>query len=174
MIKKSILIFAAVILVGCASPATQQAMSITIQDVPTKVNPELKGQMVVRDVTGGKETNPMWTSQVDTQGFKGALDKSIAVAGYRANDTTAAKYKIDANLQKLDQPLVGFTLDVESTVMYTVSGDGKQKQFPITATGTASTSDAFIAIERLRMANERSIKENIKLFMQKLSEQIAW
>ncbi len=106
MIKKSILIFAAVILVGCASPATQQAMSITIQDVPTKVNPELKGQMVVRDVTGGKETNPMWTSQVDTQGFKGALDKSIAVAGYRANDTTAAKYKIDANLQKLDQPLV--------------------------------------------------------------------
>jgi hypothetical protein len=80
---------------------------------------------------------------------------------------------VDANLQELNQPMFGFTFDVVSTVLYTVTGDGKQQQMPVTATGTASTSDAFVGMERLRIANERSIKENIKLFLQRLSDQIG-
>lgn len=166
-------ILAVVILVGCATPATQQSMSVSTQDVPTALNANLKGQVVVANVTGGKETNPMWTSQVDSQSFKGALDKSIAIAGYKANDPSKAKYSVDANLQELNQPMFGFTFDVVSTVLYTVTGEGIQRQMPVTATGTASTSDAFVGIERLRIANERSIKENIKLFLQKLSDQIG-
>jgi hypothetical protein len=166
-------IFAAVILTGCATPATQQAMSVSTQDVPTTFNANLKGQVAVVNVTGGKETNPMWTSQVDAQSFKAALDKSIAIAGYKANDPNQAKFSVDANLQELNQPMFGFTFDVVSTVLYTVTGDGKQQQMPVTATGTASTSDAFVGMERLRIANERSIKENIKLFLQRLSDQIG-
>jgi hypothetical protein len=173
MFNRLVLIVLVSILAGCATPATQQAMSVSLQDVTTHLNPNLKGQVVINNVIGGKDTNPMWTSQVDAQGFKGALDKSIAIAGYKANDSSQAKYSIDADLQKLDQPMFGLTFDVVSTVLYTVNGDGKQRQIPVTATGTASTSDAFVGIERLRIANERSIKENIKLFLQKLSEQIG-
>ena len=128
--------------------------------------------MVLGSVIGGEATNPLWASKVDAQSFKGALDKSLSVAGYKAVDASNAKYKVDADLQKLDQPFGGFTMDVVSTVLYTVSGGGVQKQFPVTATGSATTSDAFIGGERLRMASERSIKENIKLFLQKLAEQI--
>lgn len=173
MFTRLVLIILVAILAGCATPASQQAMSVSLQDVPASLNANLKGQVIVNSVTGGKDTNPMWTSQVDAQGFKGALDKSIAIAGYKANDASKAKYSIDANLQSLDQPVFGLTFDVVSTVLYTVSGDNKQRQIPITATGTASTSDAFIGVERLRIANERSIKENIKLFLQKLSEQFG-
>ena len=166
--------FVVVLLVGCATPATQQSMSVSVQDIPAKLNASLKGQMAVRNVAGGQETNPMWTSKVDAQGFRGALDKSIAVAGYKASDASTAKYSIDANLQDLDQPFGGFTMDVVSTVLYTVTRDERQIQFPVTATGTATTSDAFIGMERLRIANERSIKENIKQFLQKLGDQVGW
>jgi hypothetical protein len=174
MIKNLISVIAIMVLVGCAAPATQQAMSISAQDIPTKINEKLKGKLIVRTVGGGQETNPLWVSQVDAQGFKGALDKSIAVAGYKAADESSAKYRVDANLQSLDQPLMGFTFDVVSTVLYTVTGEGQQKQFPIAATGSASTSDAFIGLERMRIANERSIKENIKQFLLKIGDQVGW
>lgn len=174
MIGKITSIFAVVALVGCATPASQQAMSVSTTDMPSSLNANLKGRVSVRNVVGGEETNGMWKSKVDAPSFKGALDKSIAIAGYKSNDASAAKYSIDADLQSLDQPFGGFTMDVVSTVLYKVSGDGKQIQLPVTATGTASTSDAFMGTERLRIANERSIKENIKQFLQKLSEQVAW
>jgi hypothetical protein len=65
--------------------------------------------------------------------------------------------------------MFGLTFDVTSTVRYTVEGQGKRKIFPITAVGTATTSEAFAAVERLRIANEKSIKENIKKFLNELS-----
>ncbi|MBV5347521.1 hypothetical protein JZU46_04820 [bacterium] len=173
MFNKLVLIIFVSILAGCATPASQQAMSVAMQDLPASLNANLKGQVNVNNVTGGKDTNPMWTSQVDTQGFKGALDKSIAMAGYKANDSNKAKYSVDADLMSLNQPMFGFTFDVVSSVLYTVNGEGKQRQIPITATGTASTSDAFVGVERLRIANERSIKENIRLFLQRLSDQVG-
>ena len=159
------------LLAGCATPATQQAMSVALQDMPTKTSAALKGQLSIGNVTGGKETNPLWTSQVDAQSFKGALDKSISLVGYKATDPAAAKYRVDAHLNALSQPLFGMNFDVVATVLYTVTGDGKQTQIPITATGVATMSDAFIGLERLRIANERSIQENLKLFLQSLSNQ---
>lgn len=169
MFKIIFSLIVAVVLTGCASSAMQQSMSIGIQDMPSKLNSELKGQVNVRNVGGGKDTNPLWTSQVDNQGFKGALEQSLAAAGYRSQKPTDAKYQVDAVLQNLDQPMFGFSFDVKSTVLYTVSVEGVQKLFPITAVGTATTSDAFVGLERLRIANERSIKENIKQFIQNIS-----
>lgn len=174
MLIKFLSTLAVALLVGCATPASQQSMSVSMQDIPANLNAGLKGQIAVRNVTGGKETNPMWTSQVDAQSFRGALDKSIAMTGYKAGDENKAKYSVDADLQDLNQPVFGFTFDVVSTVLYTVTGEGKQRQIPVTATGTASTSDAFVAVERLRIANERSIKQNIKMFLQNLSDQIGF
>ena len=174
MLTKFLLTLVVALLVGCATPASQQAMSVSLQDIPAKLNASLKDQVTVRNVTGGKETNPMWTSQVDAQSFKGALDKSIAIVGYKASDANKAKYSVDADLKDLNQPMFGFTFDVVSTVLYTVTGEGKQRQIPVTATGTASTSDAFVAIERLRIANERSIQQNIKIFLQNLGDQIGF
>ena len=157
------------ILSGCATSATQNAMAIGIQDIPAKLNTGLKEQINIRSVTGGKETNPLWTSQVDDAGFKGALDQSLLAIGYKSKSAAVAKMQIDAALQNIEQPLFGLTFDVKSTVLYTVNSESGQKVFPVTATGSASTSDAFLGFERLRIANERSIKENIKQFIQTIS-----
>jgi hypothetical protein len=153
---------------GCATPATSQAMTVK-PGATAPVNPKLKGQLAVTDVTGGKDTNPLWTSQVDAAGFRKALTDSLAIAGYLAPDAGSAKYKVSANLVSLDQPLAGFTLDVKSDVKYELAGNGAKRDYAIKATGTATTSDAFVGFERLRIANERSILENIKQFIEQLA-----
>ena len=58
-----------------------------------------------------------------------------------------------------------------SVVTYKLEGAGITKTYPITATGTATVSDAFLGLERLRIANERSIQENIKSFISALSKE---
>lgn len=155
------------ILSGCAAPATKQAMVIRTDAVSVKA--EQKGKFIVDAVGGGKATNPMWTSQVSRESFDGALKESLAVAGLTSTESSANQYKIDADLLSLKQPLFGLTFDVVSTVNYRVYKDGFEKQFPITATGTATTSDAFVGITRLKIANEKSIQANITEFIKQLS-----
>jgi hypothetical protein len=153
---------------GCATPATSQAMTVKPGATAT-VNPKLKGAVALGEVTGGKDTNPMWTSQVDNAGFKKALQDSLAISGYLAQDPSKARYTVSANLVGLDQPLMGFTLEVKSDVNYQVKTPVLTRSFPVKATGSATPSDAFVAIERLRMANERSVMENIKAFLDQLA-----
>jgi hypothetical protein len=154
---------------GCATPATSQAMTVK-PGVVAAVNPKLKGAVAVADVSGGKDTNPLWTSQVDNAGFKKALEDSLNISGYLATDPAKAQYKVSANLKSLEQPLFGLTFDVKSQVDYKVAGPAGAKPIPVAATGTATPSDAFVAIERLRIANERSVMENIKEFLNQLAK----
>src|SRR5207248_2018131 len=98
-------------LAGCATSAAPQAMTIK-PGAAAAVNAKLKGSVKLADVSGGKDTNPLWTSQVDNAGFKKALADSLAISGYLAQDPSQAKYAVSANLVSLDQPLFGFTLDV--------------------------------------------------------------
>lgn len=167
-LKKSLLPFLLlVVLSGCASPAVQQSMIVKPDAVATVVKADQKSKFTVEKVDGGKVTNPMWTSQVSREAFEGALKESLVVTGLAGS--SEAQYKIDADLQSLEQPLFGLTFDVISKVNYRVYKDGFEKFFPITATGTATVSDAFVAITRLKMANEKSIQENITEFIRQVS-----
>jgi hypothetical protein len=56
-------------LVGCASPAKPEAMTLTPSSMAT-VNTRLKGALSLREVSGGEATNPLWASQVDNAGLK--------------------------------------------------------------------------------------------------------
>ena len=129
------------------------------------LNPKLKGAIRVESVTGGADTNPLWESKVDNDSFKKALEDSLSIAGYLAPGNSDAPYVISAALEKLKQPFIGLTFDVTSTVLYKISGNSIKKEYPVTATGTATMSDAFVGVERLRIANEKSIKENIKALL---------
>lgn len=150
---------------ACAEPASQHGMTAHPgAEELAAANPRLKKAVTVRHVSGGQETNPMWTSQVDNNGFKEALIRSLADLGYIAKEG-APKYTIDATLQSLDQPVIGFTFDVTAKVNYAVESNGVRTEYPITATGTATGSDAFSGVKRLRIANERAIQKNISLFI---------
>jgi hypothetical protein len=69
--------------------------------------------------------------------------------------------------------MFGLDFDVMTSIRYelidTKSGQSIFAE-TVDANYTATVSDAFIAIERLRLANEGSAKHNIKGFLEKLSE----
>lgn len=157
---------ACLLLAACASNTAPEAM--IVHATPAAANPRLAGALAVGGVTGGAETNPMWTSQVDDASFREALTASLRSAGYLAPAPSAARYTLIAALVALDQPFFGFEFDVTSTVQYTLRGDGQEHSWPITAVGTASMSDSVVGVARLKIANERSIRGNIAQLLDRL------
>jgi hypothetical protein len=95
------------------------------------------------------------------------------MASVANNRSSAEKYVLDATLQDLQQPAIGLTFDVQSFVSYTVTVDGNSKSLPVNAIGSATFSDAPLGMERMKMANERAIKENIKAMINKLTSQFG-
>ena len=103
--------------------------------------------------------------QVEIKG-KARLEDSLRASGYLASG--APKYQVDAEINNLQQPFAGLDLDVTADVTYKVSGAGSVATYPIKSMGQATFSDSPIAADRLRIANERAMQENIKQFLQAL------
>jgi hypothetical protein len=160
-------------LAACASNADPSAMTVTAEPVASAaVTPfpqKFQHAMCVRNVTGGEETNPMWASKVNDAGFHSALDGSLNGAGL-SSGSTSCSFPIDANLLGLSQPSMGFDMTVTSHVNYKVYDASGQPVVlaTIDAPFTAKMSDAFAGVKRLRLANEGSIRESIRLFFDKL------
>jgi hypothetical protein len=130
--------------------------------------------MSVGVVTGGEPTNPLWTSQVGNQEFRSALEASLRNFDLLA-EGQESRFVVDANLIDVQQPTIGFALTVTSTVAYQVRRSGTTEAIleeTVIAPYTASATSAFLATERLRLANEGSIKRNIELFIERLFARI--
>jgi hypothetical protein len=152
-------------LAACATPSRPEAMILP-------ATPGLSasaGDLGYRSVTsvivsGGSETNPLWTAQVSNEDLKTALEGSLAAAGYMGAD--GAPMVVTANMIELNQPMMGLDMSVTSRIQYSVTSGGRVVfNETVAATGTATMGEAFAGVERLRLANEKSIRENIKQFI---------
>jgi hypothetical protein len=156
------------LLAGCAQGARVEQMSAA----PTTALPSgsaLQHAVQINGVSGGTETNPLWMSKVGNAEFQSALQSSLGAAGLLANGQ--GRYQLNAKLEALHQPFAGFDLTVHSQVRYNLTDLTTNKPIfdrQIDADYTATVGDAFIAVERLRLANEGSIKKNIQTFMDQL------
>jgi hypothetical protein len=160
------------ILAGCASPATHEAMIVSEPTAAGLAIPSaLKGQIALRDVTGGKETNPMWMSTISSSAFEAALEASLRNAGLGAPSRDTGRYLLGAAIQKIEQPLMGFSLTVTTTVHYDLLERATSKPAwarTITRSHTTQVGDALLATERLRLANEGSARANIQGLIEEL------
>ena len=80
---------------------------------------------------------------------------------------------LTAHLIELEQPLAGFDVEVTSTVQYVVTrrSDGVVVlDETIVTPYTEDFSSTFLAVERLRLANEGAIRRNIETFITTLIE----
>ena len=158
-----------VLLVGCASPARVDQMAVYVP--VNQSNPALRNSIGVAEVTGGRETNPMWTSQVSSDAFRRALEQSLENAGMFSKILAGSKYQLTADLTRLDQPMMGLDMTVTSTVRYSLIDTKSRKELyskVIQLGYTAKFSDSFNGIERLRLANEGALKVNIEAFIKDL------
>lgn len=154
---------------ACAQGARTNAMVAPVQSATIlPADSPLTSRISVGSVTGGEETNPIWTSEVSSAAFKAALEQSLKLNTMLADGT--GPLIVNADLVSIDQPLIGIGMTVTSVVAYTVKNSAGQSVYSetISTPYTANFSDAFLGSERLRLANEGSVKANISSFIEKL------
>jgi hypothetical protein len=167
---------AAASLVACAEGARPDSMALTTEVSPVAATDPAYKAFRVAHVDGGSQTNPLWESNVSSQDFEKALENSLRAYGFLADDPAKAKNEITANLQELQRPLAGLDVTVTSRVHYSAKSTADQKVIfddVVAASGTAKLSDTLLGVQRLQFANEASMKENIKAFIDRLRKALG-
>ena len=163
----------AIVLTGCASPAKIDGMTVSDnQTQALQFDKPLHDNLHLSEVNGGDKTNPLWTSEIDGADFHAALSQSLDKAGL-LSASSEAPFTLRANLLKVDQPLFGLDFEVTTEVEYTLVEKASGKVLfreTLRTPFTAGVGDAFVAIKRLRLANEGAAKENIAALLKRLSE----
>ena len=164
-------------LAACAEGARPESMALTTTPgaEASKADPGYKAYRVAH-VDGGSKTNPLWISTVSSEDFQKALESSLRAIGFLADDPATAKAEITANLQDLQRPLIGLDMSVTSKIRYSAKSTADQKivfDDVVAATGTATVGDALLGVQRMQLANEASIKANIKAFIERLRKSLA-
>jgi len=175
MLKKALpiasLIVLAILTAGCATPARVGDMVDQTGKRPTLNSVNLKTNIFVDSVVGGEETNPLWTSEIGSKEFQTALEQSLAKAGLLDIVRNDSAYLLTVNMLEVDQPWGGLDMTVIATVRYVLidklSGEEIYNRI-IAIPYTAEFSEAFLAMERLRKANEGAARVNIKEFVDDL------
>lgn len=162
---------AAALLTGCASPARIDQMVATAAPQQRIAKTHLRHNVAVKDVTGGKETNPMWVSNVGNSEFEQALEGSLRDAGLLSAGKQAGKYTLVAHMEKLEQPMFGVSMTVSASVHYSLTERATGKVLldrTVTLPYTAAFSDALVGTERLRLANEGAVRVNIAKIIEEM------
>jgi hypothetical protein len=160
-----VLAVALLVLNGCATPARVSEMTIPADsEVTYRGETPLENAITMGEVTGGDKTNPLWTSEIGNEEFQLALFNSLEKTKL-FSQADAAQYTLDAQILSVKQPIFGLSLEVVTTVAYELVGRKRGYQVwgkTISSPYTAKFSDHFIAMVRLKLANEGSGRENIK------------
>ena len=108
-----------------------------------------------------------YVSQTSDADFREALKQSILKSALFSQvvDGNSGRYRLDASIGGLTQPLMGVSLTVDLEVSYTLvdSFTGKTVwQQNIATSHPATGSDSIVAATRLRLANEAAARKNIE------------
>jgi len=146
---------------GCSSPTQPSAMQADVLPLGHK-----HSQTVAVQTNGGQPTNPMWTSQIADQDLASAIQESILKNQLFSGVVSIgnADYVLNATIFKIDQPIMGFRMEVGIEISWSLTPKGSTKpvwEKSIHTRVSKGVGDAFAAVKRIRIATEASAKENI-------------
>lgn len=149
---------------ACASGATPGAMVPPVSEA-TLIAPTsaLRGAVAVGPVGGGSETSPLWMSSVSDADFAAALRQSLAT--HAMLSMGGETFRLEATLLDLERPLAGASMEVTARVAYRlvrVAGGAEVFATEIRSAYTAPFNAAFLGVERLRLANEGAVRDNVQ------------
>lgn len=148
-------------LVGCASPASREAM------VPTDVNsarPHPHSVSVL--ASGGADTGALDSSNIADEDLKAAIEEAVtrnkvftSVVQGKNGD-----YELSVRVTRLTKPLFGMTFTVEMEAAWSLTRVADRSvvlRKSINASGSAGAGDALVGVKRLRLAVEAAARANI-------------
>ncbi len=168
--KSAYRVLAAIVLLTFVAGCTQGAKAVAM--VPTDapavaVDNKYRERVKIASVTGGEETSPLWISEISNADFRNALETAISLAKFK---NVAGDLSLKVELLEIDQPLIGISMTVGSSIRYTITDATQAVIFSETvqASHTTQFSESFLGNERLRLANEGSARANIREFLKRL------
>lgn len=157
------------IVTGCATPSKPEAMVAA----PTTTLAR-HAQSVSVTTGGGKETSAAGKSQISDEAFTQALIASIEKTKVFSTVVkgAGADCLLQVSIVNVDQPSFGFSFTVKMETAWTLKkADGSVVwQEVIKAENTATTSDAFAGVERLRIATEGAARKSIEAGLTKIAQ----
>ncbi len=166
---KFFLLLVVAVLSGCASGAVSSNMVSSDVQVANK-----HPYSVSVVVDGGKDTNPMWASQISNPEFQSAIAETLAKSGvFRTIIKDGnSDYLLEVNITALQQPVFGINFTVSMSTNWKLTSVKDKKpvmEQVIESSYTAGMGDSVVGVKRLRIANEGAARENIKEGASKLS-----
>lgn len=177
MLTRKILLplFLMLSLAACAAPARVSQMVVHDPVAQGADKSNLADAVSIGSVSGGKETSPLWKSEVSTADFQSALEGSLRSQGILSKEEKG-KYILEANLLGMSQPSFGFDFEVTMHANYSLLDAATGEpilQETVTSAYTATVDDALLGVERLKLANEGAARNNIKNFLEILFKETA-
>lgn len=160
----------ALILGGCASPADRAAMTPQNLTV-SKHYPHSLGVQT----SGGAQTGAMDSSNVSDADLKAAIEDAVSQSKLFKTIVQGnnGDYELSVRVTSLSKPLFGgtFTVEMETAWSLTKTSDRSVvMRKSVKSTGTATMSDAFAGVTRLRMAVEAATRNNIEQGIKTVAE----
>ncbi|MBJ6727222.1 hypothetical protein [Geomesophilobacter sediminis] len=163
---------AAALLASCATGAAPSRMVPNAMDAPrADAASPLYQRIVVTQVGGGEETNPLMVSKVGNRELADALRGALERFDYLAGPDRRADFALEAFLVDLKQPQGAYTLIVDSHIRYkllSIKDRSVLLDDVITGSAKGTLNDALVGSTRLRMTTEASIRANIAEFLSRL------
>jgi hypothetical protein len=170
--SRIVIVVCLLFLSGCAAPLTGAEMMPKAQMYDTlgssktlEKNISL-GSILVDKNLGGP------AAPVTSEQYNEALMGSLRMAGWYSLPDSA-RFRLDAHMTEIHQPLIGFNFTVTSKAEYTLTEKktGKVRYNDVlTLPCTVMFSEAFNADLRMRKATACAVGENITHFLKVLSE----
>ena len=168
MKKLSLLLLMMMFIGGCAA----QSHNMVCDKIETSKKHPYSIEVAV---DGGRETNPLWTSQISNSEFTQAIETSILNSDIFKSIAKGdnADYYLNVDIVKISQPIIGLDFDIAMETKWALIQKTTKTivwSDKIATTYKAKLGTALIAGERLQKANEGSARENIKEGLSRLSQ----
>jgi hypothetical protein len=156
---------------ACATPAgyTSMVPELATAELGPGPAPSYRGAITVASVGIGTDTSTPWTSQIGSTEFQDALVRTLTLANLASPQ--GGRFRLDATLLRLERPFAGFAMTVTASVAYRLTDTATGAvvyQETRTSLGTASLNDAIMNANRLRIADERALRANIRKLIEDL------
>jgi hypothetical protein len=159
----------AVLLLACVGACASPAGDPTIPEPAMKAGrmPMLAdlGVISLGSVTVGRDDGTPWRSSAGPAYVREALTRLGEFSPSAAN----AHYRLDATLLTLERPYAGFAMTVTATIAWRLT-DTRSAAVVYDRTlrglGTATLNDAVTSDNRLRIADQRAVGDNLQQLLQ--------